>query len=183
MNDVGLTLTLVAPLTGSFFLPVASCGSICTAVCGVAAGATKAAITQHFTKQKANSALVSDIHAKEGTQETIVNVTGLILGSILSFAMGDSLGLRWSVFILLTVVHVLSNYWAVTALCLTTLNQQRTLILLGHYARFGEVLTPVQVARREPVWRYISSHAIRVGVPLHSMVYVDFRIIVTVDIR
>jgi hypothetical protein len=170
INDVGLTLTLLAPLTGSCFLVTACIGSICTAICGVAAGSTKAAITQHFTRQKTNSALVADIHAKESTQETIVSVLGLILGSMLSYALDESLLLRWSVFFSLTVFHVLANYYAVTVLCLTTLNNQRASILIKHYVLFKTVLDPGEVSRRELVWRRPAPHGISIGVPLHSLV-------------
>ena len=47
INDIGLTLNMLAPLFGKeYFLYIAAAGSVCTAMCGVAAGATKPAISQ-----------------------------------------------------------------------------------------------------------------------------------------
>ncbi|CEO99831.1 unnamed protein product (mitochondrion) [Plasmodiophora brassicae] len=172
VNDVGLTLTMAAPATGRLFLLVACLGSICSAVCGVAAGATKAAITQHFCRQRSNSALVSDIYSKEGIQETIVSITGLVLGSLLSTVLHGSLGLRWAVFIGLTALHVVANYWAVTALCLTTINYQRAYILIRHFMLCRSVLSPAKVARQESVWNFLRfrRRPIRFGAPLHEVV-------------
>ena len=49
INDVGLTLELLAPLTGPrFFLATTCAANVCKALCGVAAGATRVAISQHF---------------------------------------------------------------------------------------------------------------------------------------
>lgn len=49
VNDVGLTLELLAPLTGPrFFLATTCTANLCKALCGVAAGATRVAISQHF---------------------------------------------------------------------------------------------------------------------------------------
>lgn len=77
VNDVGLTLNMIAPIFGKeWFLPLVCAGSICTAMCGVAAGATKAKISQHFAKNDN----LADLVAKEGTQETFVNILGLVGG-------------------------------------------------------------------------------------------------------
>ena len=49
INDVGLTLELLAPLTGPrFFLATTCTANVCKSLCGVAAGATRVAISQHF---------------------------------------------------------------------------------------------------------------------------------------
>lgn len=163
-------MNLLAPLTGPFFLLVACLGSICTAMCGVAAGATKVAITQHFVKDKSNSALLSDLHAKEGTQETIISISGLLFGSVLAYFVDRSLLLRWFVFFSLTAFHIFANYRAVTCICLQTLNEQRATILIDHFLESKTVLNPLEVSRREFVWRRPARASVRLGVPLHSLV-------------
>ena len=48
INDVGLTLNMLAPMAGERFFLVAALGSTCTSICGMVAGATRASITAHF---------------------------------------------------------------------------------------------------------------------------------------
>ena len=65
MNDLGLALELASPLAPSAFLALACAGSLARALTGVAGGATRTALTQHFALAR-NAA---DISAKEGSQE------------------------------------------------------------------------------------------------------------------
>lgn len=78
MNNVGMALELAAPAFGGdeYFLAFACAGSVARSLCGCAAGATRAALTQHFAV-RANAA---DIAAKEGSQETAVTLVGMVLG-------------------------------------------------------------------------------------------------------
>ena len=81
INDVGLTLELVAPLVGpDLFLVFASLGCACRAMCGVAAGATRVVLSAHFAK----SDNLAEISSKEGIQETFVTLLGLVFGMMLS---------------------------------------------------------------------------------------------------
>jgi len=50
INDIGLTLELVAPLFPDHFLAFASLGCACRAMCGVAGGATRCVLSAHFAK-------------------------------------------------------------------------------------------------------------------------------------
>ena len=68
-------------------------------MCGCAAGATRAALTQHFAK-RANAA---DIAAKEGSQETAVTLVGMAMGVAVTRLTADSVAAQWFVFLLLTV--------------------------------------------------------------------------------
>lgn len=60
----GLALELASPLLPRAFLAMACLGSVARAMTGVAGGATRHALTQHFALQR-NTA---DIAAKEGSQ-------------------------------------------------------------------------------------------------------------------
>jgi Vitamin B6 photo-protection and homoeostasis len=70
INDVGLTLELLSPLNADYFLLLACLGSICRALCGVAAGATRATLSSHFARTNN----LSDISAKEGIQEVCMTL-------------------------------------------------------------------------------------------------------------
>ncbi|KAI2503020.1 Vitamin B6 photo-protection and homoeostasis [Fragilaria crotonensis] len=131
INDVGLTLDMLAPYFGSEnILYVGSAATICKIMCGIAAGATKGSITQHFSTR----GNMADLNAKEGTQETLVSLVGMILGVMLAKHLNKleeadkftASSVSWTIFIALTIVHVVVNYIGVKLLRLRTLNAQRT---------------------------------------------------------
>ena len=136
INDVGLTLDMVAPLVGTdnnreYVLYITTCATVCKIMCGIAAGATKGSITQHFCKR----GNMADLNAKEGTQETLVSLLGMILGVVLARYLQTvedlqskerAAALSWAIFLVLTVVHVWVNYIGVKVLRLKTLNKERT---------------------------------------------------------
>ena len=158
INDVGLTLDMLAPLaSGSAgYTIVASLGVACKTVCGMVAGATRASITAHFSLREN----LADVSAKEGAQETAVTLLGLLLGSALAHRIGESQFVAWFAFVLLTAVHVWSNWLGVGCLTLTSINGQRATILCRAWVeacatgRNGKVdaLTPLQVAEIEKPW-------------------------------
>ncbi|EIE25577.1 DUF647-domain-containing protein [Coccomyxa subellipsoidea C-169] len=127
-NNVGYALDLASPLFPDQFLLLACLGSLARAVTGVAGGATRAALTQHFSR--ADNA--GDISAKEGSQETATTLIGMILGMAFLQAASDSPVAVWAVFLLLTFLHIYANVRAVRALQLTSLNCSRLDILLKH---------------------------------------------------
>ena len=147
LNDVGLTLDLISPFFPSAFLAIALAGAMCHALCGVCAGATRAALMQHFAKD--NNA--ADLSAKEGIQETALTLFGLIVGSVSTAWMEGSVGATWTVFIALTALHIWANWCAVTALHLSTLNHQRTAIVVRAMLadKNKPILTPRHVAKTE----------------------------------
>ncbi|KAK3222858.1 hypothetical protein Dsin_009883 [Dipteronia sinensis] len=151
MNDLGMLMDLLSPLFPSAFLFVVCLGSLSRSFTGVASGATRAALTQHFALQ--NNA--ADISAKEGSQETMATMIGMALGMLLAhITMGNSLAI-WFCFLFLTVFHMYANYKAVNCLALTSLNFERSSILLQHFMKTGQVLSPVQVSSMEhvlPTW-------------------------------
>ena len=126
-NDVGLTLELVAPVFGPrYFLGVTCLANVCKALCGVAAGGTRVAISQHFSRGGGN---VAEIASKEGAQETAVTLLGLVIGYYCSGRLNSSRPLQWGAFALLTVIHVWANYSAVRCLQLTSVNRSRAFVL------------------------------------------------------
>ncbi len=81
VNDIGLTLDMITPyIPKSYLLCVSVMATLCRTLCGISAGATKGSITQHF----AIHSNMADLNAKEGTQETLVSLIGMILGIMLA---------------------------------------------------------------------------------------------------
>lgn len=150
INDVGLFLDMASPIVISSFpqservkvtILITSVATLCRVMCGMAAGATKNCITQHFAKR----GNIADLSAKEGTQETLISLVGMILGIYIArflqdmednasklesgqsydFYKNSPMYASWYIFIVLTIIHVWANYVAVKILHLTTLNRSR----------------------------------------------------------
>lgn len=151
MNDLGMLMDLVSPLYPASFVIILCLGSIARSFTGVASGATRAALTQHFALQH-NAA---DISAKEGSQETMATMIGMLLGMLLAHVTAGHPAAMWSSFLLLTLFHMFANYQAVRCLCLNSLNEERTSVLLKCFITNGQVLTPKDVSAMEhllPNW-------------------------------
>ena len=165
INDIGLTLELLSPRFPDLFLLLACIGTLCRALCGVAAGATRASLMSHFALHNN----IADISAKEGIQETAVTLAGLVLGwQAVDWLDGD-LRLTWLVFGLLTAVHVWANVLAMRCLVLTSLDRQRANLCITHFLTHRDTLTPAQAAQRESVWWPLCStdqQPVRLGVRL-----------------
>ncbi|KAK7307055.1 hypothetical protein VNO77_39778 [Canavalia gladiata] len=147
MNDLGMLMDLISPLFPSAFVFVVCLGSISRSFTGVASGATRAALTQHFALQD-NAA---DISAKEGSQETVATMIGMALGMLVAhFTIGHPIAI-WFCFLSLTLFHMYANYRAVRCLALNSLNPERCSILLQHFIETDQVLSPEQVSSLEHV--------------------------------
>merc|ERR1719216_124376 len=94
-------------------LPVLCLAGVGRSLVGVAGGATKAAVAQH---QALNSNM-ADLAAKDGSQETLVNLVALCLNLILLPLVSGDLWLTGCLFILLTMLHIYANYRAVLVSC------------------------------------------------------------------
>ncbi|KAG9439095.1 hypothetical protein H6P81_019260 [Aristolochia fimbriata] len=182
MNDLGMVMDLVSPLYPSAFVFILCLGSLSRSFTGVASGATRAALTQHFAL--ANNA--ADISAKEGSQETLATMVGMLLGMLLAhLTMGNPLAI-WISFLVLTIFHMYANYKAVRCLCLSTLNNERSLILLRHFMSSGQALSPQQVSKMEhvlPFWisawcsmgTKLVDRRIHLGVRVSSLTYTEIK--------
>ncbi|KAK8943689.1 hypothetical protein KSP40_PGU005002 [Platanthera guangdongensis] len=134
MNDLGMLMDLISPLYPSALVPIVCLGSLSRSFTGVASGATRAALTQHFSLE--NNA--ADISAKEGSQETVATMIGMALGMVLAHFTGGYPLAVWVSFLLLTFVHMYANYMAVRCLSLTTLNSERGSLLLQNFMKNGQ---------------------------------------------
>lgn len=99
-------------------------------MCGVAAGACRSAIASHFAGEHGN---VGEVQAKEGAQETAVTLAGLVTGLWAATALNANEEAKWTAFTVLTIIHVLANYYAVRILALRRINQTRATLLAKHW--------------------------------------------------
>ncbi|RCN29744.1 hypothetical protein ANCCAN_24493 [Ancylostoma caninum] len=126
MNDLAFFIDLLSPaLSGSFFI-CACTSSLLRAVVGVAGGATRTAIVQHQARRNN----LADVASKDGSQETMVNVTALISSLIMLPLVSGKHTLIWFLFMAFTGVHLYANYRAVRSLNMETLNVKRATILI-----------------------------------------------------
>jgi hypothetical protein len=158
INDVGLTLDLLAPLFGpEYFIYVVSLACVFKSMCGVAAGATKASLTAHF----ALDGNMADVQCKEGSQETAVTLIGLVFGAYFAKLANGSNECIWVAFFLLTALHFYANYEGVRCLRLPTLNMTRASILVARFYD-EESMAIDAIAAAEPVL-FVPSSKIRLG--------------------
>lgn len=148
INDVGLSLEVLAPLISSTpndtsFVVSASLASACKAACGVVASSTKAAISAHLAL---SPRALADVAAKEAAQETAVTLFGIGLGFLVAFAT-----FPLAIFAVLTAFHVYANWRAVKCLRLKTLNMSRAQIVFEEYCKNNAVLDPSKVSDIEPI--------------------------------
>ena len=146
-NDTAFFLELYSPYFGSWGKVAAlGAGEALRALCGVAAGASKAALSVHFAKHDN----LAELNAKEASQETAVGLVGLLVGTFVVKVVEDH---RSVVVLMIALVfaHLWMNYLGVRSVCMATLNRQRATILFGEYLKSGKVLSPQQVAHRESI--------------------------------
>ncbi|PHH82712.1 hypothetical protein CDD82_5067 [Ophiocordyceps australis] len=147
LNDTAFFIELYSPYFVSWTKVLALCtAEALRAICGVAAGASKAALSLHFAKQDN----LSELNAKEASQETAVGLVGLLVGTLVVRVVQNHDTVVY-LMIALVLAHLLINYYGVRCVNMVTLNKQRATIIFNSYKTSKTVLTPVQVAERESI--------------------------------
>lgn len=165
LNNIGFALDFTAAsfnnkMVFTFFATLSVVFKTMTAVAG---GATKIALTNHF----AINGNTADLDAKDGSQETLVNLIGMIIGSyFIQLIPPENLWI-WSLFLILGSLHLYFNYLAISSVILTTINRQRGKILLDHFLATESILSPDTVARRERILFYRDE--IHLGKSIHGL--------------
>lgn len=146
-NDMSQFLDLLLPALP--LLPKVSVmisASILRALCGVAAGASKATLSAHFAK----TGNLAELNAKEASQETVVSLMGMLAGTLL-VKLVDGPTAVWTWMTILVGVHLFTNYCGVRAVKMRTLNRQRATIVFREWLETNTVLSPDEVASRESI--------------------------------
>ncbi|KAK5989420.1 RUS family member 1 [Cladobotryum mycophilum] len=146
-NDSAFFLELYSPYLGPWGKVVAlSTGEALRALCGVAAGASKAALSVHFAKHDN----LAELNAKEASQETAVGLIGLLVGTVVVKSIEDHTSVVY-LMVLLVFAHLAMNYLGVRSVCMNTINRQRATILFEEYLKSGNVMSPEEVAKQENI--------------------------------
>ncbi|XP_014204534.1 RUS1 family protein C16orf58 homolog [Copidosoma floridanum] len=153
LNDFAMTLEITVP-----YVPVLSSYTLCLttgmkSIVGIAGGATRTSIMQHHAI-KDN---LADISAKEHSQGTLVNLAGSIVGIFILLCIHERLFLYLC--FLLVIVHIVSNYFAVTSLQINTLNEDRLCLIIEDYILNHTVSNVATINDRESVFLLWNSPA------------------------
>ncbi|XP_014679198.1 PREDICTED: RUS1 family protein C16orf58 homolog [Priapulus caudatus] len=148
MNDTAICLELIASMVSkSFFRLIVCVSGLCRALVSVAGGATRAALTQHQARRNN----MADVSAKDGSQETLVNLAALLVSFVMIPLVSENQPLIWLLFTLCTILHLYANYRAVTAVVMETPNQARYQAVLRRYLSHREMLSVQEANLQESV--------------------------------
>uniref|UniRef100_A0A3B4XXC0 RUS family member 1 n=1 Tax=Seriola lalandi dorsalis TaxID=1841481 RepID=A0A3B4XXC0_SERLL len=148
LNDMAMFMEILAPHFPACFTLIVCTAGVFKSIVGVAGGATRAALTVHQARRDN----MADISAKDGSQETLVNLAGLLISLILIPLITDNPVLTLSLFFLFTMLHLFANYKAVRSVVMETFNEARLSIVLQQYLRDKRILSPLEANQREPVF-------------------------------
>lgn len=160
-------LEIMAPVDPIGFTVIICISNLAKCVVSVAGGATRAALTMHQARRNN----MADVSAKDSSQETLVNLAGLLISLLLLPLVSDHPSFTLGCFFLLTALHIYANYRAVRALVMETLNEGRLWLVLKHFLQRGEVLDPTSANQMEPLWTgFWPSLSLSLGAPLHRLI-------------
>ncbi|KAF8429451.1 vitamin B6 photo-protection and homoeostasis-domain-containing protein [Boletus edulis BED1] len=167
-NDAATVLDTIVPFIGSIdpsrywsafpsgatLQIIALClSSGMRSLCLLVAGGSKAALKNHFASPLAGKGDVGEVSAKDESRETVVGLSGILLGTLL-IPYVNTRALTYTTLFILVGAHLLFNYLAVRSVVLRTLNRQRACILWTSFKLPSGTLkerapTPANVASKE----------------------------------
>lgn len=147
LNDFAIFLEIVAPIIPGFFTLIICIAGLCKSIVGVAGGSTRAALSQHQARKNN----MADVAVKDGSQETLVNVTALLFSLAMTPLITGNQPLILFFFAAFTFLHLISNYMAVTSVVMETLNQARLSILVQEFLKTTQALSVQEANYQEPV--------------------------------
>ncbi|ESK87646.1 duf647 domain-containing protein [Moniliophthora roreri MCA 2997] len=117
------SLTNTVPIPFRIYIIFFSSGF--RALCGIAAGGSKTAITLHFaTPVDGTLGNVGDLNAKGASSETVLSLMGMTLGTIIVPYLTSPLS-TYIALVILVAAHLSINFAAVQGIVFRTLNRQR----------------------------------------------------------
>ncbi|KAI9209705.1 vitamin B6 photo-protection and homoeostasis-domain-containing protein [Polychytrium aggregatum] len=165
--DAAIFLDILAPnLPRKYFVFTACCASVLRAICGVTAGSTKSSIYQHFALEEN----LGDIHAKEQSQSTLINLIAMIFGTLIIRMAHEDAAWIWGLFIFFSVLHLVFNYIGVRSVVFSNLTADRMQIVIKSYlsSKGAEMMTPSQVAPLESILT-LPSIPVEMGISLEHL--------------
>lgn len=168
LNDAAILLELMSQHLKGYITLVLCVSSIAKSVVGVAGGATRAALTQH----QARSNNMADVSAKDGSQETLVNLAAFLCSLLLLRVLAGNQILIYAIFTVFTLLHIFANFRAVSCVVMETFNRSRYSLLVKHFLEeAGDIASVEKVNEQESVWLCCGRHFVNVnlGSPLSSV--------------
>lgn len=151
VNDCAFVMDCLSPsLPKPIRIPLLCTASMCRAICGVAAGSSKAILSAHFAR--ANN--IGELNAKDSSQETVISLVGIWAGGLVVSRV-DGAFATWAWLLCLLTLHLTTNYFAVCSVSMTTLNRQRSNIVFSNLSNEDGAwrsMTPQQVAEHERIF-------------------------------
>ncbi|XP_066596705.1 RUS family member 1 isoform X2 [Prorops nasuta] len=146
LNDIAMGIELLIPYFSSHSVFILCITSAMKSVVGVAGGATRAALTQHQALQNN----LADVSAKDGSQETCVNLVASFFGIFFLRFYHDGKHV-FHLYFFLVAIHIFANYSAIKSLCLNSLNEDRLAAILKYYFITGSIPSPEKINKTESV--------------------------------
>ncbi|KAK0393050.1 hypothetical protein QR680_000033 [Steinernema hermaphroditum] len=148
LNDFAFLIDLLAPAAGEWFICFAIGSSLLRSFVGVAGGATRAAIIQHQARRHN----LADVAAKDGSQETLVNLSALLASLILIPTVHGKKSIVWCFYVFFTAIHLYANYKAVRTLHFDILNERTLALSVSQFVKNNTVPSIVQANHTEPLF-------------------------------
>ena len=147
-NDTAMVLECLSPaFPKPIRVTILATSSALKALCGVAAGSSKASLSAHFARW----GNLGELNAKDSSQETVISLLGMLAGSAVVSIITTPFA-TWSTLMLLLSTHLAMNYRAVRSVSMRSLNRQRANIVFGNLLANDKLLTPTQVSQQERVF-------------------------------
>lgn len=173
-NDTAMILDCLSPIfPKAVRVLILSCSSMLRALCGVAAGSSKASLSAHFARW----GNLGELNAKDSSQETVISLMGMLAGSVVVSWVSSPFA-TWSTLMLLLSIHLATNYAAVRAVSMRSLNRQRANIVLSYMIQHQKALSPIEVSKKERIFerdgvlRWTDGQVVgycRIGVKLQAL--------------
>ncbi|KAJ6469339.1 vitamin B6 photo-protection and homoeostasis-domain-containing protein [Mycena sanguinolenta] len=161
-NDAAIVLDTLSPLFNSSALLIRLPGvrivALCLsgalrALCGIAAGGSKAALTVHFATPVSGAGDIGDLNAKDSSKETVLALLGMLVGSLIVPYLTTPWA-TYSVLFSLVGLHLALNYVGIRGVVLRSLNRQRTTIAWDIYRETFDTqfVSPAEVSKLERIF-------------------------------
>ncbi|KAI4272009.1 MAG: hypothetical protein L6R38_006715 [Xanthoria sp. 2 TBL-2021] len=173
-NDAAMLLDCLSPaLPRGPRVVLLSSSSMLRALCGVAAGSSKASLSAHFARW----GNLGELNAKDSSQETVISLLGMLAGSVVVSYVSSPIT-TWTCLVLLLSIHLAMNWAAVRAVTMHSLNRQRANLVTSTYLDQDRIMSPKEVSMQERIfewdgvlrWRSSSPFAAaRIGLSLRDI--------------
>ncbi|KAK2763912.1 hypothetical protein FQN54_009531 [Arachnomyces sp. PD_36] len=175
LNDSSMIFDCLSPaLPKGPRVMLLSLSSVLRALCGVAAGSSKASLSAHFARWQN----LGELNAKDSSQETVISLMGMLAGSLVVSYITSPLA-TWIALLFLLTIHIATNYLAVRAVCMTSLNRQRANIVFSTLYDEDRIPSVEEVSQKERIferdgvlrWKASSTSLgyARIGAPLKEL--------------